>query len=198
MEKTKNGPYLPIRSRTLISLGFSWAHSLQDSHEFRAFLVVQMVKNLPAMQETWVWSLSWEDPLEKGMATHSSILACRITQMQEPGGLQSTGSQRVGSNWPICQLSEYSFYKRKSLAVHFLYPASYGLDCADVEWTSFNHAGELCFLGDGRTTWRGESGPQMAWWRIDSLDHCFWTSSKRETNSLLFCKPQDLGHHFFF
>ena len=44
----------------------------------RAFLVSQMVKNLLAMQETWVWSLGWEDPLEKGMASHSSILACRI------------------------------------------------------------------------------------------------------------------------
>ena len=186
MEKTKNGPYLfplPIRSRTLISLDFSWAHSPQDSHEFRAFLVVQMVKILPAMQETWVWSLSWEDPLEKGMATHSSILAWRITWMHEPGGLQSMGSQRVGS---ISQLSEYSFYKRKSLALHFLYPASYGLDCVGVQWTSFNHADELCILADGRTTRSGESGLQMAWWRIDSLDHCFWTSSKRETNSLLF------------
>ena len=59
----------------------------------RAFLVSQMVKNLPAMQETWVQSLGWEDPLEKRMATHSSILAWRIPQAQEPGRLQSMGSQ---------------------------------------------------------------------------------------------------------
>ena len=52
-----------------------------------------MVKNLPAMQETWVQSLGWEDPLEKRMATHSSILARRIPQAQEPGRLQSMGSQ---------------------------------------------------------------------------------------------------------
>ena len=45
------------------------------------------VKNMPAMQETWVWSLSLEDPLEKGMATHSSILACKISWTEEPGGL---------------------------------------------------------------------------------------------------------------
>ena len=55
-----------------------------------------MIKNSPAMQETWVRSLGQEDPLEKGMATHSSILAWKITRTEEPGGLQSIGSQRVG------------------------------------------------------------------------------------------------------
>ena len=55
-----------------------------------------MVKNLPAMSETWVRSLGQEDPLKKGMATHSSILAWRIPWRVEPGGLQSMGSHRVG------------------------------------------------------------------------------------------------------
>ena len=55
-----------------------------------------VVKNPLAMQETWVQSLSWEDPLEKGMATHFSLLAWRIPWTEEHGGLQSTGSQRVG------------------------------------------------------------------------------------------------------
>ena len=50
-------------------------------------LVVQRLKQLPAMRETWVQSLGWEDPLEKEMATHSSILAWRIQWMEEPGGL---------------------------------------------------------------------------------------------------------------
>ena len=59
-------------------------------------LVAQMVKCLPAMRETWVQSLGQEDTLEKEMATHSSILAWEIPWMEEPGGLQSTGSQRVG------------------------------------------------------------------------------------------------------
>ena len=59
-------------------------------------LVAQIVKRLPAMWETWVRSLGQEDPLEKEMATHSSILAWRIPWTEEPGGLQSTGSQRVG------------------------------------------------------------------------------------------------------
>ena len=54
-----------------------------------------MVKNLPAMQETQFQSLGWEDPLEKGMATHSSILAWRIPRTEKPGGLQSMGSQNI-------------------------------------------------------------------------------------------------------
>ena len=61
-------------------------------------LVAQMVKNLPAVQESQVRSLGQEDPLEKGMATHSSIFAWRIPCTEEPGGLQSIGSQRVGLN----------------------------------------------------------------------------------------------------
>ena len=57
-----------------------------------------MVKNLPAVQKIWVRSLGWEDPLEKEMATHSSILIWRIPQTEEPVGLQSMGLQRVGHN----------------------------------------------------------------------------------------------------
>ena len=62
-------------------------------------LVAHLVKNLPAMQTTCVWSLGGEDPLEKQMVTHSSTLAWRIPWTEEPGGLQSMGSQRVGHNW---------------------------------------------------------------------------------------------------
>ena len=58
--------------------------------------MAQIVRNLPARQETRVRSLAWEDPLEEGMATHSSILAWRIPWTEDPGGLQSMGSQRVG------------------------------------------------------------------------------------------------------
>ena len=58
--------------------------------------MAQMVKNLPAMWETWVRSLDWEDPLEEGIATHSSILAWRIPWTEEPGRLQSLGLKRVG------------------------------------------------------------------------------------------------------
>ena len=61
-----------------------------------ASLVAQTVKCLPAMRETWVQSLGWEDPLEKEIATHSSILAWKIPWMEEPGRLQSMGSQSIG------------------------------------------------------------------------------------------------------
>ena len=60
--------------------------------------MAQLVKNLLAMQETWVPSLGWEDSLEKGMAIHSSILAWRIPWTEEPGGLQPMGSLRVRHN----------------------------------------------------------------------------------------------------
>ena len=63
------------------------------------FPVAQLVKNLPAVWETWARSLGWEDPLEKGMATDSSILAWRIPQTEAPGRLQSMGLQRVRHNW---------------------------------------------------------------------------------------------------
>ena len=58
--------------------------------------MAQTVKNLPAIQESWVQSLGWEDPLEEGVAPHSSVLAWRIPRTEEPGGLQSMRSQRVG------------------------------------------------------------------------------------------------------
>ena len=63
-----------------------------------ASLVAQMVKNLPTMRETWVQLMGWEDPLEEGMETHSCILACRTPWTEEPGGLQSMGSQRARYN----------------------------------------------------------------------------------------------------
>ena len=68
-----------------------------------------MVKNLPAIQESWVWSLGQEDSLEKEMATHSSIFPWKIPWTEEPGGLQSMGSQGVGHDWAtehMCFLSK--------------------------------------------------------------------------------------------
>ena len=64
----------------------------------QGFPGASVVKNLPAVQETRVQSLGWEDPLEEGMATHSSILSGEIPSTEEPSGLQSTGSQRVEHN----------------------------------------------------------------------------------------------------
>ena len=73
-----------------------------------------MVKNLPAMRETWVRSLGWEDPLEKGLATHASVLAWRIPWTEEPGGLQSMGSKSQ------TQLSDLQFLELPFL-IHLLY-----------------------------------------------------------------------------
>ena len=84
---------------------FVFAHAAQEEeerfliHPLPASLVAQMVKNLPAMRETLVWSLGQEDPWEKEMAPHSSILAWKIPWTEEPGRLQSMGSQRVGRDW---------------------------------------------------------------------------------------------------
>ena len=70
----------------------------------RASLVVQMVKNLPAMQGTQVWSVGWEAPLKKRMAIHSSVLPWRIPWTEEPSGLWSMGSQRVRHDWAWAHL----------------------------------------------------------------------------------------------
>ena len=77
-----------------------WSH-VQGSHHnnLGASLVAQLGKNLPAMRKTWVRSLGRENPLENGMATHSSILVWRIPWTEEPGGLQSMGLQRVRQDW---------------------------------------------------------------------------------------------------
>ena len=71
---------------------------IKDLGQKGASLVAQTVKNLPTMRETQVPSLGREDPLQKGMATHSSVLAWRIPWAEEPGGLQSIGSQQVRHN----------------------------------------------------------------------------------------------------
>ena len=84
--------YLYISSK---SIQRSWRIlDIWDSLLFhRASLMAQMIKNLPAIRETWVWSLGWDDPLEKDMATYSRIPAWEIPWKDEPGGLQSIGSQ---------------------------------------------------------------------------------------------------------
>ena len=70
----------------------------ESTSSSRASLMAETVKNLPAMRETQVGSLGWEDPLQGGMTIHSNILAWRIPGTEEPGGLQSMGLQRVGQD----------------------------------------------------------------------------------------------------
>ena len=86
-----------VATQVPLSMGFS-----RQEYWSRASLVAQMVKNLPAMQETQVRSLHHKDPLEEEMATHSSILAWRIPWTEEPGRLWSTGLQRVRSDLAQC------------------------------------------------------------------------------------------------
>ena len=91
--------------------GFRWGAVMTHQENPRlqvpatgASLVAQSVKRLPAGRETRVPSLAWEDPLEKAVATHSSILAWKISWTEEPGGLQSMGLQRVGHSWATTYL----------------------------------------------------------------------------------------------
>ena len=101
-----------------VAQNWTWLKRLSSSSssstQSRASLVAQMVKNLLAIQETWVWSLGGEDPLEKEMATHSSILAWRILWTEEPGGLQSIGSQRVWYDWMTNTLGSWNLLSQWS------------------------------------------------------------------------------------
>ena len=102
-------------------------------------LVAQRLKRLPGMRETRVQSLSWEDPLEKEMATHSSTLAWRIPWREEPGRLQSMGSQRVRHDWAT-SLS-LSFQNSKTMLIQFsnlnvFYPAVYVVSIHHQVWLS--------------------------------------------------------------
>ena len=83
-----------------------WSNNLKGAW---ASLAAEMVKNLPPMQETWAQSLGWEDPLEEGMATHSSILAWRIPWTEEPGGLWSIGSQTASVRQRLKLLHAHAF-----------------------------------------------------------------------------------------
>ena len=95
-------------------VGYSpWGHKESDKTEVclesNASLLAHQVKNPPAMQETqetWVWSLDWEDPLEEEMATQSSILACKIPRTEKSGRLQSMGLQGVRHNWARARVIE--------------------------------------------------------------------------------------------
>ena len=93
-----------------------------------ASLEAQTVKRLPTVLETWVQSMDWEHPLEKEIATHSSTLAWKIPWMEEPGRLQSMGSQRVGHNW-VTSLTREDGKPKKTKPGHCR-------GYADAEWWS--------------------------------------------------------------
>ena len=91
----------------------NWSRFIDRENKFMASLVAQLVKNLPAMPETWIWSLGWEDPLEKRTAIHSSILTWRIPWTEEPGRLQSMGSQKVEHDWATFTFTFFQREKRR-------------------------------------------------------------------------------------
>ena len=105
---------------------FYTRHVLLMVHSFPC--VAQAIKNLSAMQNIWVQSLGWEDPLEKEMATHSSILAWRIPWTEEPGGLQSIGSQRVGHDW-VTNTSAFNGSYPKDVRQWIFFIESYYILC---------------------------------------------------------------------
>ena len=113
--------------------------------EWRASLAAQMLKNLPAMLEIQVWSLGWEDPLEKRTAAHSSILAWRIPWTEEPGGLQSMGLQRVRHN----SLTELFGNEARHIWICCCSVAQSGLtlcdpmDCSTLGFPVLHHLPEL-------------------------------------------------------
>ena len=93
-------------------------------------LVAQLVKNVPVMQETWVWSLGQKDPLEKGRAIHSSILAWRIPWTREPGGLQSMGLQTIWHNWAINTFHFHVWNKGEQTILSIIVVLVNSLECA--------------------------------------------------------------------
>ena len=94
-------------------LGHPLGRSVRCCDVWRVTLA-QTVKNLPTVQETWVWSLGQEDPLEKGMAIHSSILAWRIPWTEEPGSLWPRGSQRVRHDW-VTNIDFFTFFLKSKM-----------------------------------------------------------------------------------
>ena len=107
-----------------------------------ASLVAQRVKRLPAMWDTWVRSLGREDPLEKEVATHSSILAWRIPWTEEPGRLESTGSQRVRYDWA----TSLSLCLKCSLGISNFLEEISGLSHSIVFLPCTDHCGRLSYL----------------------------------------------------
>ena len=126
------------------------------------------VKCLPTRQETWVGSLGGEDPLEEGMATHSSILALKIPGTEEPGGLQSMGSQRVRHDYYL------PFY------------LSYGFS-GGTDWSRGTQMTGITGCAGGLEFWRSWNslglawGPRLVWgYRLPLRTVCAWGSYSRE------------------
>ena len=153
--------------------------------------MAQRVKYLPAIPETWVWSLGWEDPLEEEMATHSSTLPWKIAWTEKPGRLQSMGSQRVGHDWvtslthTIRVLRFFGIWLPVSLCLSFC-PASAPKDlrgCWIFEGSSFSPW--MCCI----TAAQPDSTLPFAW-------NTFWPG--RQWPWWVPCSSQPLGSSTFW
>ena len=109
-------------------------------------LMAQTVKTLPAVQETWVWPLGWEDTLEKAMAIHSSILAWRSPWTEEAGGLQTLGLQRVGHDWVTNTFSFHSLGEGAEQGEISIQRDDPIVPYKDVDWVSWSPKKVLCLL----------------------------------------------------
>ena len=111
-------------------------------------MLAQSVKTLPAMQQTWVWSLGWEDPLEKGMATHSSTFAWRSPWPEEPGRLQSMGVQRGRHNWATSIFTTFTpcWTSHVCPGEYPVHHTSLGIPPWALSSPKFPHQEVICFL----------------------------------------------------
>ena len=151
-------------------------------------LVAQMVKCLPTMRETWIRSLGREDPLEKEMATHSTTLAWKIPWMEEPGRLQSMGSQKVGHDWANSLHFTFYFYqkKKKKAVWDFYCDCTDPIDQFELMW-NFNSR----WFSDSWTrdfSCQGSKGMCIRLGKLFSLHISYWICSiATSENSLFFC-----------
>ena len=113
---------------------------------YKTSLVAQTVKSLPAMWETRVWFLGWEDSLEEEMATHSSILAWRIPWTEEPGGLQSMGLQRVGQDWATKHSITYIYIYTHTYTLTYICILFHYRLLQDIEYSSLCYTVGPCLF----------------------------------------------------
>ena len=174
----------------------------------RVSLVAQMIKNLPAMQESQVRSQGQEDSLEKGMATHSNILTWRIPWTEEPGGIQSMGSQRVGQDWAtntrkgtcvrICLYACNQHKRTTDILSDFLRSWSILLLSSSPVWRDFRRfvpdsdLGVISLLPGWALIW---TCPSWCLWASAFSGSLRWHPSP--TPSKLICLHPDIKHSLF-
>ena len=155
---------------------WNYSFSINPSNEYSGLIsLAQRLKCLPAMRETWIQSLGREDPLEKEMATHSSILAWRIPWMEEPGGLQSMGSQRVGHDW-VTSLS---------LSIS---PPVWHFSSVALSFSFFLH--DLQELSSLTRDWTCTTA-------VKELSPNHWTARKFSQFLILFCDVERRNHCYY-